>query len=487
MSLPPIRGFTGPWAGLASHTLRCAVDDTECDSFDRARALLKTVDPTRRAALMRMPTPKAALLATRRAMNFPLREDYQVVEPTLTDKLLNTAVNLNPGFVALLLSTGDAELINAPLPGEHSDDIFSVGRRGTGRNLYGRGLMSLRERLRKDISGIGAAADDPRRFPAPAAAAAATVTAAGFAAAAAEGTPRSTPMPQPTAATTPPAAVTGATVGVRPRAATPVGSPPTVTEDTPAAQSPECLPTAKPQRVFVHAAETSGRGEAPQRQPASKASRKRAARQDAAAAAAAAKRARMEAAARGASITVTPGDRYGAGLGRAERSGRHAAAAAAAADSGAPKPCRWFTGGQGSTDCTTLGTTGTPCQFEHSEKIARANLRRLGARHAREADTAPPSSRSPPTPPRDTTAGWLVDFDFTKGFGFLRPNGAASVVGTSAKPRQKSDVFFHRTNWTGKPSTFPVRAADLPVAVRYKESPSDRHPGRWAATSVSRR
>ena len=207
-----------------------------------------------------------------------------------------------------------------------------------------------------------------------------------------------------------------------------------------------------------------------------------AAGQDTMAAARAKKRGRMEAAAAGAPITVTPGDRYGAGPARAANAGGAARLAKATAPA-VSRPCRWFTGGRGSTDCTA-----EECAFAHTEKVARANLLRIGNQMADASTAVSAPAPSPRAPiPSDMTTGWLVAFDFTKGWGRLRPVGAANRIGTAARPLQKCDIFFHINSWVGKPSSRPVSPSDLPVPVMYKEVQSSRNPGKWEAVAVRRR
>jgi predicted NAD-dependent protein-ADP-ribosyltransferase YbiA (DUF1768 family) len=121
------------------------------DSLERARIIAKTDDVEVRAMLKRLPSDKAAAMATRRLSGFVLGENYKItVEPSIMDILLASAVHINKGFVELLLSTGHDELRWQAPAHVFSEETFGVGTRDNGQNLYGKALERLRAKLRED-------------------------------------------------------------------------------------------------------------------------------------------------------------------------------------------------------------------------------------------------------------------------------------------------------------------------------------------------
>jgi predicted NAD-dependent protein-ADP-ribosyltransferase YbiA (DUF1768 family) len=138
----------GKYVRLAPHKLACNLDGWRC-SIELARIIEKSDDPATREKLSRMTERDAAMATTRRA-KFPLRADYATkVEPVIMNKLLATAVELNPGFSELLLATGDADLRWQAPPELFQERVFGL-ERGSGRNLYGHALMKLRTQLREE-------------------------------------------------------------------------------------------------------------------------------------------------------------------------------------------------------------------------------------------------------------------------------------------------------------------------------------------------
>ena len=78
-----------------------------------------------------------------------LRRDWDSVKVSVMRKAVEAKFTQHPDLRALLLSTGDAELI------EHTDadDFWGDGGDGSGRNVLGRILMDVRELLRSDKTG----------------------------------------------------------------------------------------------------------------------------------------------------------------------------------------------------------------------------------------------------------------------------------------------------------------------------------------------
>jgi hypothetical protein len=90
-------------------------------------------------------TPKDAASIGRRR-DLPLRKDWEQVKDDVMRRALYAKFTQHADLRALLLSTGDAELIeNAP-----GDFYWGIGKDGTGRNRLGALLMELRAKLRAE-------------------------------------------------------------------------------------------------------------------------------------------------------------------------------------------------------------------------------------------------------------------------------------------------------------------------------------------------
>jgi ribA/ribD-fused uncharacterized protein len=89
---------------------------------------------------------KTASMAAKlgRQRSFPLRSDWEEVKEDVMRQALSAKFEQHPKLKALLLSTGDAELI------EHTrnDSYWADGGDGTGKNRLGHLLMELRSQLR---------------------------------------------------------------------------------------------------------------------------------------------------------------------------------------------------------------------------------------------------------------------------------------------------------------------------------------------------
>ena len=77
---------------------------------------------------------------------YPLRPDWEAVKDDLMRRAVRAKFTQHPDIRAVLLSTGDAELIeDAP-----NDYYWGCGADGTGKNMLGRVLMEVRGELRAD-------------------------------------------------------------------------------------------------------------------------------------------------------------------------------------------------------------------------------------------------------------------------------------------------------------------------------------------------
>ncbi|MBK8207489.1 MAG: NADAR family protein [Planctomycetes bacterium] len=74
----------------------------------------------------------------------PLRPDWEQVKDDVMRKAVWAKFTTHPELKALLLSTGEQELVeNAP-----GDYYWGCGKDGSGRNMLGRILMETRQKLR---------------------------------------------------------------------------------------------------------------------------------------------------------------------------------------------------------------------------------------------------------------------------------------------------------------------------------------------------
>lgn len=76
----------------------------------------------------------------------PLRKDWEAVKDDIMHEALRAKFTQNKELKAILLETGDAELV------EHTanDNYWGDGGDGSGKNMLGKLLMELREDLRND-------------------------------------------------------------------------------------------------------------------------------------------------------------------------------------------------------------------------------------------------------------------------------------------------------------------------------------------------
>jgi N-glycosidase YbiA len=96
-----------------------------------------------------VPSPMAAAKMGR-SRKYPLRGDWEAVKEGVMRTALEARFTQNPALKRLLLSTGDARIVEA----SPVDAYWGAGKDGQGKNRLGVLLMELRERLR-DGDGTG--------------------------------------------------------------------------------------------------------------------------------------------------------------------------------------------------------------------------------------------------------------------------------------------------------------------------------------------
>lgn len=93
-----------------------------------------------------VPKPRDAA-AMGRDRNHPLRSDWEQVKYDIMYLVVNTKFETYPELQKLLVSTGDAEII------EHTtnDNVWADGGDGSGKNWLGKILMDIRSKLQREI------------------------------------------------------------------------------------------------------------------------------------------------------------------------------------------------------------------------------------------------------------------------------------------------------------------------------------------------
>lgn len=91
---------------------------------------------------------KSPMIAARmgRSRQRPLRNDWETVKEDIMREALKAKFTQNPSLRAMLLGTGEAELIEHTI----NDRYWGDGGNGNGKNRLGILLMELREQLRKE-------------------------------------------------------------------------------------------------------------------------------------------------------------------------------------------------------------------------------------------------------------------------------------------------------------------------------------------------
>ncbi|BBO33746.1 GTP cyclohydrolase II [Lacipirellula parvula] len=109
---------------------------------------MKFRDAGHAEAIRRAANPKLAkqLGHSRR---IPLRDDWEAAKVEVMRTAVRKKFATHPALAALLLGTGDAELIEAA----PSDYFWGCGQHGGGQNWLGRILMEVRAELRSQAEG----------------------------------------------------------------------------------------------------------------------------------------------------------------------------------------------------------------------------------------------------------------------------------------------------------------------------------------------
>lgn len=83
-----------------------------------------------------------------RDRSLPLRADWEQIKDSIMEEVLYAKFSGNDTIKEILLSTGDAELV------EHTvdDSYWGDGGNGSGKNMLGKILMKVRERLLNEKS-----------------------------------------------------------------------------------------------------------------------------------------------------------------------------------------------------------------------------------------------------------------------------------------------------------------------------------------------
>lgn len=87
-------------------------------------------------------SPKEAANLGRRR-DFPLRKDWDAIKDDVMRRAVTKKFETHEDIAKLLLSTGDSDIVeNAP-----SDYYWGCGKDGSGKNMLGKILMEVREKL----------------------------------------------------------------------------------------------------------------------------------------------------------------------------------------------------------------------------------------------------------------------------------------------------------------------------------------------------
>lgn len=93
--------------------------------------------------IQKLPTPREAFDRAHQ-LNHLVRPDWLQVRDSVMRKAVERKFEFNPDIRAVLLSTGDALLVeNSPV-----DSYWGCGAGGKGKNMLGKILMEVREKLR---------------------------------------------------------------------------------------------------------------------------------------------------------------------------------------------------------------------------------------------------------------------------------------------------------------------------------------------------
>ena len=125
-------------------------------------------------------------------------------------------------------------------------------------------------------------------------------------------------------------------------------------------------------------------------------------------------------------------------------------------------------------------TKGAGCSRAHSTAASRNNQRRWLLKQ-RNAVSEMARKGLAPVPPESVRTGRIVQWDHSRGFGFIEPDAAMMP-----SHRKKQWIFVHFRSWVGAPATPPSEDRHLPIPVRYARVTGPRT-NKWRAINVSKR
>lgn len=133
----------GDFSNFAAYPI--SVDGLRWSTSEHYFQAQKMVDPRDREAIRRATSPAEAARKGRDRSK-TIRRDWESAKVAVMRRALEAKVRQHAQVRDLLLSTGDAKLV------EHTenDDYWGDGGDGRGKNMLGRLLMELRDTLRRE-------------------------------------------------------------------------------------------------------------------------------------------------------------------------------------------------------------------------------------------------------------------------------------------------------------------------------------------------
>lgn len=122
------------------------INDKEWPSSEHYYQAMKFAGEDIQEAIRLLKTPREAADAGRRR-DLPLRTDWEEVKDDIMREAIKAKFTQHTCCKSVLLASGNAELI------EHTtnDNYWADGGDGSGKNMLGKLLMELREKLRKEL------------------------------------------------------------------------------------------------------------------------------------------------------------------------------------------------------------------------------------------------------------------------------------------------------------------------------------------------
>ncbi len=124
------------------------LDDKQWSTSEHYFQAQKFSDEEYRERIRQAPSPMTAARLGR-SRNVPIRSDWEKVKLDVMRLAVRTKFSVNAQLIALLLNTGNEELIEAA----PNDSFWGCGADGTGQNWLGRILMEIRQELRSASQG----------------------------------------------------------------------------------------------------------------------------------------------------------------------------------------------------------------------------------------------------------------------------------------------------------------------------------------------